>query len=157
MCDLFFFRGVYFRGLSLLALAHFERGGHRRWKGDRETGELFFVLFFCRLRKKPRWRKELSHSQADFDDFLKKRFFRQTFVKTRSRTLARTFAAKTAHKMPLLRDFHEKYLQHRFNRPNPANFLEKSALFSALHGDKNKRARDCFDFPAKKFDFLLYF
>lgn len=90
------FRGVYFRGLRSFSLAHTcrerERGG-TSVGAERRRGEgNSFSFSFFRLWKKPRWRKIIALRQI-FTTF-EKRFPQPIFAKTRSRTLARTFAAK---------------------------------------------------------------
>lgn len=97
MCDLFFFGGVYFRGVVCsFSLAHFEVketmskeevGGK---EGDRGT---LFRSLFSSIEEKTKMEEGIIALRQIFTT-LESRFFRQIFVKTLSRTLARTFAAK---------------------------------------------------------------
>lgn len=138
------FRGVYFRGLPSFSLAHLQRGdGPVGWKGDGERGTLFRSLFFFGGGKNQDGGK-LSHSGR----FL--RLFENAFLSRFSPKLAHAPShALSQHKNRsqnafFTRDFHEKYLQHRFEssaKIRQISSRKKSALFGRAAVDKNKHAR----------------
>lgn len=160
-CVTSFQRGVYFfRGVVCsFSLAHFEVketmskeevGGK---EGDRGT---LFRSLFSSIEEKTKMEEGIIALRQIFTT-LENAFFGRFSPKlshARSHALSQQ---RTAHKMPLLRDFHEKYLQHRFGQKSGKFPRKKCTFLGAALRDKNKHARSEFDFPAKKFDFLRYF
>lgn len=149
-CDLF--SGViFFEGFSP-SRSHFKKSGTTlRREGDG-------LSFFFSIWKKPRWRKNYRSRGQILTR--KKRFFRQIKVFQKlslTRTLARTFAAKTAHKMaPLDVKFTKKIPSASLNVGLEKNSSEK-CTFPGAAVDRNKQARATTIFRRKSSSFCSIF